>query len=341
MNDMFGPMMIDVDGIVLTAEDIEILRDPLVGGVILFARNYRDKAQVTALCARIREVTDRPLLIAVDWEGGRVQRFGEPFTNIPAMQKFGRLYDTDPHAAANLALATGQLLADELSAVGIDFSFTPVLDLDRGISAAIGDRAFHRDPGVVSLLATKLLLGLRDGGVAAVAKHFPGLGGVVVDPHIALPVDTRREATILGEDIEPFRQLIRAGVAGVMPSHVIYQNLDPDPAGFSSFWLKNQLRDELKFDGAIFTDDLSMQATHASGDVVERVSAAAAAGCDMLLLCNDRAAVITVLSDYCDQTATTDRQRRLRGMQSRKMDTDIAANHWQTTREQLALLSRQ
>ena len=333
--------MIDVDGIELTAEDIEILRGPLVGGVILFARNYRDKTQITALCARIREVSDRPILIAVDREGGRVQRFGEPFTNIPAMRKFGRLYDTDPLGAAELALNTGRLLADELSAVGIDFSFTPVLDLDRGISEAIGDRAFHSDPGVVAVLATSLVKGLRQGGVAAVAKHYPGLGGVVVDPHIGLPIDTRNEATILNEDIEPFRQLIRAGVAGVMPSHVVYQNIDPEPAGFSHFWLKKQLRDELKFDGAIFTDDLSMQATHASGDVVQRVSAAAAAGCDMLLVCNDRAAVKTILSEYRDQYATAARQRRLHSMQSRKMDTDIAAVHWQTTREQLAGLSRQ
>jgi len=331
--------MIDVGGEELTVEDIEILREPLVGGVILFARNYRDMPQIKALCARIREVREAPVLIAVDQEGGRVQRFGEPFTRIPAMRAFGRLHDADSTRATNLALEMGRLLAGELSAAGVDFSFTPVLDLDRGISDAIGDRAFHRDPGVVSDLATCLVRGLREGGMAAVAKHYPGHGGVTVDSHLGLPVDSRDASMILGEDIEPFRQLIRAGIAGIMPAHVVYKKLDPDPAGFSRYWLRTQLRDELDFDGAIFSDDLSMRAAHASGDALERVSAAADAGCDMLLLCNDRAAVKTVLSGYRDSTASADRQRRLRGMQLRATDADNAAGHWQTTRDQLAILS--
>ncbi len=336
-----GPLMIDVGGIELTAEDIELVREPLVGGVILFARNYRDMPQITALCARIRELRGAPLLIAVDQEGGRVQRFGEPFTRIPAMRAFGRLYDTDPPRATSLALETGRLLASELSAAGVDFSFTPVLDLDRGACDAIGERAFHRDPGAVSNLATRLVRGLRQGGMAAVAKHYPGHGGVTVDSHFGLPVDTRDAATILGEDIEPFRQLIRAGVDGVMPAHVVYEKLDPEPAGFSRFWLKTQLREELNFDGAVFSDDLSMRAAHASGDALERVSAAADAGCDMLLLCNDRDAVKTVLSSYRGPTASADRQRRLRAMQSRAVDTDNSADRWQTTRDQLAILSEQ
>ncbi len=331
--------MIDVHGLDLTPEDIDILQNPLVGGVILFARNYRDKAQLTRLCARIRQACPRPVLLAVDQEGGRVQRFGAPdFTRIPAMQRYGALYDTNPDAARARAVDTGRLMAAELIEAGVDFSFTPVLDLNYGVSHVIGDRAFHRDPAVVSLLATCLVDGLRQGGMAAVAKHYPGHGGVVVDSHVGLPVDNRDVSTIIDQDLAPFKRLIAAGVAGIMPAHVIYAQADAQAAGFSHYWLQTQLRGELQFDGAIFSDDLSMQAAHAAGGVVERAIAAAEAGCDMLLLCNDRASVKTLLSDYRDTTATPQRQGRLHAMQARPLNTASPPDCWQAIRKQITKL---
>ena len=314
----FGPLMISIYGLELTAEDRNILCHPLIGGVILFARNYYDKAQVTALCTQIRLACPRPLLIAVDQEGGRVQRFGAPFTRIPAMRHFGRLYDSNPDQALSLSVDTGSLLATELCEVGVDFSFAPVLDLDRGLSEVIGDRAFHRDPSVVVALAGAFIKGLRRAGMTAVVKHYPGHGGVVTDSHIDLPIDRRECRVILREDLEPFRQLIGMGVGGVMPAHVAYTDINPLPAGFSSYWLKVLLRDELGFDGAVFSDDLGMRAAHSGGGPIERAVAAATAGCDMLLLCNERDTLKILLSEYRDFTSGPTRQRRLEIMRARR-----------------------
>jgi beta-N-acetylhexosaminidase len=268
--------MLDVVGTELDADDIRRLRHPLVGGVILFARNFTSCAQLKALTASIHEVRQPPLLIAVDHEGGRVQRFREGFTKIPAMREFGKIWDTNPKRAKDLALR----------AHGVDFSFTPVLDMDYGESQVIGDRAFHRSIQAIEELAQALVLGLRKGGMAAVAKHFPGHGFVAADSHVAIPIDERSFTEIEKNDIEPFRRLIDSGIQAVMPAHVIYPKVDALPAGFSKIWLQQVLRKHLGFNGVIFSDDLSMEGAVVAGTVTQRAMAALQAGCDMVLLCN-------------------------------------------------------
>ena len=289
-----GPVMLDVAGLTLCADDVTRLQHPMTGGVILFARNYAAPEQLSALVAEIRQA--RPhILIATDHEGGRVQRFRDGFTILPAMQEFGRLYDHHPQQALHLARACGYVLAAELRAHGIDFSFAPVLDLDFGRSAVIGSRALHADPWVVGDLAHALMMGMRHAGMAAVAKHFPGHGFVEADSHRQLPVDTRSLDELLAADLVPYRRLIAEGLPAVMPAHVRYSRLDERPAGFSLFWLQHVLREQLKFDGAIISDDLSMAGAEVAGDVVTRSQAALDAGCDLILVCNDADAADRVL----------------------------------------------
>jgi len=290
-----GPVMLDLCGTTLSAEEHELLRHPQVGGVILFARNFESTQQLIALTQAIHAARQPPLLIAVDHEGGRVQRFREGFTRIPPMRRLGEIWVDHPQRARHLAHQTGYVLGAELRACGVDFSFTPVLDLDYGESQVIGDRAFHRDPQCVAELAHHLMLGLKEAGMAAVGKHFPGHGFVIADSHLAIPVDERDYADILIDDIEPFRQMIDYGLHAIMPAHVIYPKVDEQPAGFSAKWLKGILRSELGFDGVIFSDDLSMEGAKAGGDVVTRGQAALAAGCDMVLLCNEPASAKTLL----------------------------------------------
>lgn len=282
-----GPVMLDVAGTRLTAEDRERLLHPLTGGVILFSRNYEDPAQLAALTADIHTLRDPGLLIAVDHEGGRVQRFREGFTRLPPMRSLGRLWDRDPGLALKQAESTGLLLAAELRAHGVDLSFTPVLDVDYGNSGVIGDRAFHSAAEAIAELAIALMRGLGQGGMAAVGKHFPGHGHVRADSHHEVPVDERSYAEIEAEDLLPFRRMAAAGMQGVMPAHVIYPQVDPAPAGFSRHWLQQVLRGGLKFDGVIFSDDLSMEGARVAGGVVERGMAALEAGCDMVLVCNN------------------------------------------------------
>lgn len=288
----FGPVMLDVAGTVLDDEDIRRIRDPLTGGVILFARNYENRAQLTALTAAIHDA--RPgVLIAVDHEGGRVQRFkSDGFTALPAMRKLGELWDSNVLESTKTAIAVGFVLGAELRACGVDLSFTPVLDLDFGESSIIGDRAFHRDPRVVAMLAKSLNHGLALAGMANCGKHFPGHGFVKADSHIAIPVDERELDAILADDAAPYGWL-GLGLSAVMPAHVIYPKVDKHPAGFSRKWL-TMLRKDFGFDGVIFSDDLSMEGASVAGGVIDGAKAALAAGCDMVLICNspDKADVL-------------------------------------------------
>jgi beta-N-acetylhexosaminidase len=281
-----GPVMLDVAGAVLTEDDRRRLLHPLTGGVILFARNFESCAQLAELTAEIHGLRNERLIIAVDHEGGRVQRFREGFTRIPPMRKLGAIWDRDRDAAVSLARSAGFVLAAELLAKGVDLSFTPVLDVDHGNSGVIGDRAFHSDPEAIADLATGLMQGLNAGGMSAVGKHFPGHGHVRADSHHEIPVDDRTLDAIRAEDLKPFARLAAAGMGGVMPAHVIYPAVDAAPAGFSGIWLRQILRGELGFDGVIFSDDLSMEGASVAGGVVERAQAALGAGCDMVLVCN-------------------------------------------------------
>ena len=285
MNASPGPVIVDIAGTELIVDDIARLSHPLVGGVILFARNFESRAQVTALCRQIRALRRPPLLICVDHEGGRVQRFRKGFSQIAPMRELGELWDRDVLAACKKATEVGQIIGEELREVGVDLSFTPVLDLDHGFSAVIGDRAFHRDPRVVTLLTKSLMHGLLLSGMANCGKHFPGHGYAKADSHHELPIDDRDLATILADDAAPYAWLGDA-LTAVMPAHVVYSNVDPLPAGFSKRWLQTILRRRLGFRGMIFSDDLTMEGAAVAGDIVQRANAAFAAGCDMVLVCN-------------------------------------------------------
>ena len=294
---MPGPVMLDLAGPQLGPEEKEMLQHPLVGGVILFSRNYQAPGQLCRLTADINAARSG-LVIAVDHEGGRVQRFRDGFTPLPAMRALGRLWQQDPAAARAAACSTGYVLAAELRACGVDLSFTPVLDLDYGASSVIGDRAFHRDPLVVTELARELIAGLGQAGMASVGKHFPGHGFVAADSHLAVPRDERELATIRADDLVPYLRHRDMKLAAVMPAHVIYERVDPHPAGFSPYWLKTVLRGELGFEGVIFSDDLSMEGASVAGGIVERADAALAAGCDMVLVCNAPEAAARLLDAW-------------------------------------------
>ena len=299
-----GPVMIDVALHEVDAIERERLQHPAAGGVILFRRNYASIEQITALIAEIRAI--RPdLLIAVDHEGGRVQRFREGFTRLPAASVYAQEGDED------LAEGAGWLMAAELRAVGVDFSFAPVLDVESGISQVIGDRAFGTDPFTVTRMAGRFMIGMHSAGMAAVGKHFPGHGGVVEDSHKALPVDPRDLEALESRDLLPFRTLMGHGLEGVMPAHVIYSALDSQPAGFSSFWIQEVLRSRLGFDGAVFSDDLSMAGAAFAGGYPDRAKRALDAGCDMVLVCNAPGAADEVLDSLIGRPEDPLRAKRL------------------------------
>ena len=301
-----GPLMVGIAGHALDRSEIEVLRHPSVGGVILFSRNYRSRTQLRALCDAIHDLKRPPLLIGTDHEGGRVQRFRDGFTALPAAAVYGELHDRDPVLACRAARIGGWLMAIELRACGVDFSFAPVLDLRRDASAAIGRRAFHGDPMVVVALARAFLGGMRAAGFRGVGKHFPGHGSVASDSHRTLPVDRRPYAEIRRVDLAPFRQLAASELAGIMPAHIVFERVDSLPAGFSRRWIGDVLRGELGFGGIVFSDDLDMAAAAGAGDHVDRTRAALDAGCDVALLCNDWQGAVSVV----DGLKHDDRPRR-------------------------------
>lgn len=286
-----GPVMLDVAGTELTADDRRRLAHPLTGGVILFSRNHADSEQLTRLTREIHALRSPSLIIAVDHEGGRVQRFREGFTAIPAMRELGLAFQASAQRARQITQAVGFVLASELRAHGVDLTFAPVLDVDYGNSSVIGDRAFDSDARIVAELARALVQGFKQAGMSGVGKHFPGHGHVRADSHLEVPVDERTYAEIEANDIVPFRRMIGAGLGGIMPAHVIYPGVDDRPAGFSPVWLKQILRGELGFDGIVFSDDLNMEGASVAGGFVERTQIALDAGCDMVLICNNAPAV--------------------------------------------------
>ncbi len=305
-----GPVMVDLHGLEMEAEERDMLLHPLVGGVILFSRNYASAGQVAALTRTIHELRQPHLLIAVDHEGGRVQRFRDGFSNLPACAAIGQ---AGTNAKSNqLAEEAGWLMAAELLAVGVDLSFAPVLDIGGNISEVIGDRAFHTDPERIFQLAHAYMKGMKQAGMAAVGKHFPGHGSVAEDSHIAVPRDDRDFQDINMKDLVPFERMIEAGLPALMPAHVIYSKVDKLPAGFSPIWLKQILRKQLKFQGTIFSDDLSMAGAEVIGGYPERAEAAMQAGCDMVLACNNRAGAVEILDNAAIESSAESRSRLIR-----------------------------
>lgn len=320
-----GPIMLDVAGLTLSAREKEVVSHPNTGAVIFFARNYESPEQITQLISEIRHARKGEILIAVDQEGGRVQRFQNGFTRLPP----ACCYADEPE----LAQSAGWLMAAELLAVGVDFSFAPVLDVDCGISAVIGNRSFSTDCDSATALASAFRKGMNLAGMAATGKHFPGHGAVAVDSHLALPIDERDLDSIRIKDLVPFKTLINEGLEAVMPAHVVYKNIDPNPAGFSRFWIQDILRKELGFNGVVFSDDLSMEGAAFAGDHADRAKAAQEAGCDMLLVCNNPTAAEYVL-EALPITNNPKREQRLltmRGKPNLSRDQLIASSKWQET----------
>jgi beta-N-acetylhexosaminidase len=336
-----GPLMVDVAGKSLTPEDRELLRHPLVGSVILFTRNYEAPEQLAALVADIRSLRSPPLLVAVDHEGGRVQRFRNGFSVLPPARRIGLEYNLDAKQGVQMARAMGWLMAAELRSFGVDFSFAPCVDLDYGVSEIIGDRAYHADAEIVSKLALATMQGMKQAGMAATAKHFPGHGAVVADSHLALPVD-RRDLPDLAADMLPYRRLIPNELAAVMMGHVLFPAVDPVPASFSRRWVGEILRGELDFRGVVFADDLTMEGATVMGGVVARAEAALDAGCDVLPVCNRRASVIELIDGLKSQPGPASQMRvlRMRGREAPDRAALQASAEYQQCREWLARCDR-
>lgn len=304
----FGAVMLDIAGTILADTERDIINHPNTGAVILFSRNYESPEQVTDLIQNIRAARNGEILIAVDQEGGRVQRFQEGFTRLPP----AALYQNEPE----ISEVAGWLMAAELLAVGVDFSFAPVLDVDCGVSTIIGNRAFSQNAEKVTQLASEFRRGMKRAGMAATGKHFPGHGAVALDSHLALPIDERNLEAIRVSDLQPFRQLIAEGLEGIMPAHVLYSQIDNQPAGFSDFWIQQVLRQELGFDGVVFSDDLSMEGAASVGSFPERAKIALQAGCDMVLVCNNSTAAMDVL-DFLPIENNAKRESRLQKMRGK------------------------
>jgi len=326
-----GPVMVDIDGLALTAEDGEVLCQPQVGGIIRFRRNFENIEQIQALVDDIHNLRQPRLLVAVDHEGGRVQRFQQGFTGLPPLAVLGDLHADEPERATQLAEDLGYVSAAELRGVGIDLAFAPVLDLNHGVSSVIGDRALGRKPDLVAHLAQAIMRGMNAAGMAATGKHFPGHGAIAGDSHLMLPVDKRDYADIAGLDLRPFVTLIAAGLPSIMPAHVVYPAVDDQPAGFSHRWITTILREELGFQGVVFSDDLSMEGAAATGDYQARAQAALTAGCDMVLVCNNRDGAVQVLESlerYNNPVAQM-RMMRLHGKKAPSLADLQQMHQWQ------------
>jgi beta-N-acetylhexosaminidase len=331
--------MIDLRGKTLLPDERTWLESPLVGGVILFTRNFDSVEQLKKLVAEVHAVRQPPLLVTVDQEGGRVQRFREPFVRLPPMRALGRLHDEERDLALRVAGAFGWLMAAELRAVGVDLSFAPCVELDRGLADVIGDRALHREPAVVAALARRFAAGAKKAGMASVAKHFPTHAGAHSDSHTELAVDNR-ELADLDEDLKPYRDLIANGLQGIMITHVSFPAVDSRPASLSSWWINDYLRGELGFKGAVISDDLSMVGASGVGAVATRVGLALEAGCDLVLVCNAPEQVPSVLASldgYVNPTAQL-RLTRLHGRGTLDWETLHASPPWQKATALIAAL---
>jgi len=335
-----GPVMLDLVGTSITQEEREMLLHPQTGGVILFTRNYESIEQITALIAEIHALRSPHLLVAVDHEGGRVQRFREGFTHIPPAAEYGKVYAQNKTQGKLLAQQCGWLMAAECRAIGIDMSFAPVLDIGIGVSGVIGDRAYHSKPDVIAELAHEFMTGMSQAGMSATGKHFPGHGSVKEDTHTAQPIDKRSLTEIIMEDVIPFERMIHFGLAAVMPAHVVYPAVDDKPAGYSKIWLQQILRQQLNFQGVIFSDDLSMQAAGVAGDFAQRANTALEAGCDMVLVCNHTEAaqqVLESLNAYANPTSQI-RLIRMHGRGIIDRHALQASEQWKTIVEKISQL---
>ena len=329
-----GPIMLDLDSTEMSQDERALLKNPLVGGVILFTRNFSSVEQITQLVKEIHQLREPRLLVAVDHEGGRVQRFRDGFTSLPAVGHFGEIYQSNPKRAHQLSEAAGWMMASELRAVGVDFSFAPVLDIDYGVSKVIGDRAFHQDAQIITELAHAYTQGMHQAGMAATGKHFPGHGAVTADSHVDIPVDDREYKEIYAKDILPFKRMIHHGMAAVMPAHVIYSKVDALPAGFSKIWLKDILRERLGFQGVIFSDDLDMKGASVVGEnYVDRAEKALSAGCDMVLVCNNREGAMNVVDNLSGHNDPVSHLRlaRMHGKHNITMSELHKSERWKTS----------
>ena len=332
--------MIDLKGTSLSEQERAWLQEPVMGGVILFSRNFVDLEQLRYLVDEIHDIRDPALLVAVDQEGGRVQRFREPFTVLPPMESLGRLYDKDTSQALEVAHLFGWTMASELRAIGVDISFAPVVDLDRGLAKVIGDRALHREAEVVSKLALQIAAGMHRAGMCVVVKHFPSHAGVAEDSHEQLPID-RRPLGGLSDDLIPYQHLIKAGIEGVMLGHVQFPEVDARPASCSSYWVKEHLKAQMGFEGVVISDDIAMAGAAGFGSLGQRVEVALNAGSDMVLLCNSPDEISEVIDHLVDYGGDCEIMANLRGRDCRSWDTLRASDSWRKADERISSLKNE